>query len=137
MLKFTNTEKTCATFNGVFLTLAAPEDWESIGDGPTREAVMTWLAVGNMPETVGAPPEPSPIEVIRAIEQSKPVADAMQRATRLVALSYAIDDLIRVSASKGQTVTRDQAHNWAMLNDSNYKTLYDAEQVIKPLRALV
>lgn len=81
--------------------------------------------------------QPAPIEQIRAIERSPTVADAMQRAARLVALAYALDDLIRIAASKGQTVTRQQAHDWAMLNDSNYKTLYDAEQVIKPLRALV
>jgi len=82
-------------------------------------------------------PPPAPLDQIRAIECTPAVADAMQRGTRLVAIAYAIDDLIRIAASKGQTVTRAQAHDWAMLNDSNYKTLYDAEQVIKPLRALV
>ena len=82
-------------------------------------------------------PPPLPIQEIRAIESTPAVADAMQRAARLVALSYAIDDLIRIAASKGQTVTRTQAHDWSMVNDSNYKTLYDAEQAIKPLRALV
>jgi len=83
------------------------------------------------------PPDPAPIEQIRAIERTPEVADAMQRGSRLVALAYALDDLIRVAASKGQTVTRTQAHAWAMANDTNYKTLYDAEQTIKPLRALV
>ena len=83
------------------------------------------------------PPEPTPLEQIRAIENTPEVSDAMQRAARLVALSYALDDLIRIAASKGQTVTRTQAHDWSMVNDSNYKTLYDAEQAIKPLRALV
>lgn len=83
------------------------------------------------------PAVPPPIEQIRAIERTPEVADAMQRGSRLVALSYALDELIRIAASKGQTVTRQQAHDWSMLNDSNYKTLYDAEQVIKPLRALV
>ena len=82
-------------------------------------------------------PPPPPIAQIRAIENTPAVADAMKRAARLVALSYAIDDLVRIAASKGQTVTRDQAHAWAMVNDSNYRTLYDAEQAIKPLRALV
>ena len=77
------------------------------------------------------------IEKIRAIERAPTVSDAMQRGSRLVALAYALDDLIRVAAAKGQTVTRQQAHDWAMLNDGNYKTLYEAEQTIKPLRALV
>lgn len=88
-------------------------------------------------EAYRAPTPPSPLSQIRAIECTPAVADAMQRGTRLVAIAYAIDDLIRIAASKGLTVTRAQAHDWAMLNDSNYKTLYDAEQVIKPLRALV
>lgn len=80
---------------------------------------------------------PAPLDQIRAIERTPAVSDAMQRASRLVAMAYALDDLIRIAASKGQTVTRQQAHDWAMLNDSNYKTLYDAEQAIKPLRPLV
>lgn len=86
---------------------------------------------------VVVPPPPSPLEQIRAIEQTPLVSDAMQRGSRLVALSYAMDELIRVAALKGQTVTRQQAHDWSMVNDGNYKTLYDAEQVIKPLRTLV
>jgi hypothetical protein len=81
--------------------------------------------------------QPAPLEQIRLIERTPAVADAMQRGSRLVALSYAIDELIRVAASKGQTITRQQAHDWSMLNDGNYATLYNAEQVIKPLRLLV
>lgn len=80
---------------------------------------------------------PTPIEQIRAIEQSTVVTDALQRASRLVALAYALDDVLRIAVLKGQTVTRDQAHSWAMLNDSTYLALYEAEQVIKPLRELL
>lgn len=83
------------------------------------------------------PSGPAPLEQIRAIERTPIVADAMARANRLVALAYAIDELIRVAASKGQTVTREQAHDWAIVNDASYRTLYEAEQAIKPLRALV
>jgi len=81
--------------------------------------------------------QPAPIDQIRTIERALEVSDAMQRGSRLVSLSYALDDLIRIAELKGQIVTRQQAHAWAMVNDPNYKTLYDAEQVIKPLRALV
>lgn len=104
----------------------------------TDRAVYTaWLSEGNTPEPADLPIPPQPLDQIRAIESTAAVSDAMQRAARLVALSYALDELIRIAASKGQTVTRTQAHDWSMVNDSNYKTLYDAEQAIKPLRALV
>lgn len=54
MLKYTNTTKTSAQFNGAFFTLAAPEDFASIGDGPTRDAVLKWLAAGNTPVAISA-----------------------------------------------------------------------------------
>ena len=98
---------------------------------------QAWVDANNTPEPADGPTPASPLEQIRAIESTPEVADAMQRGSRLVALAYALDDLIRIAASKGQTVTRQQAHDWAMVNDNNYKTLYDAEQAIKPLRALV
>lgn len=54
MLKISNIEKTSYSFNGthfnVTLTESGEPDWNSIGDGPTREAVLAWLADGNMPE---------------------------------------------------------------------------------------
>ena len=34
-----------------------PEDFTSIGDGPTREAVLSWLAKGNVPEDYVISPE--------------------------------------------------------------------------------
>jgi hypothetical protein len=54
-LKFTNTSRTSATFNGASFSLSAPDDWDSIGDGPTREAVKEWLAAGNLPQPVDPP----------------------------------------------------------------------------------
>lgn len=50
MLKFINHERTEAIWNNMVFRLAAPEDWQSIGDGPTRETVLAWLAEGNVPE---------------------------------------------------------------------------------------
>lgn len=55
MLKFTNVDKTSATFNGASFSLTTPEDWDSIGDTPTREAVHAWLAAGNTPEPADVP----------------------------------------------------------------------------------
>ena len=64
MLKFTNTTKTAATFNGASFSLASAEDWGSIGDGPTREAVLAWLAAGNTPR----PADPVSNPAIAAID---------------------------------------------------------------------
>lgn len=64
MLKFNNIEKTSANFNGASFTLTTPEDWDSIGDGPTRESVLAWLAIeGNVPELFVAPPPPTTAEI--------------------------------------------------------------------------
>jgi hypothetical protein len=54
-LKYTNQERTAAVFNGASFSIAAPDDWDSIGDGPTREAVLAWLAAGNVPQPVDMP----------------------------------------------------------------------------------
>jgi hypothetical protein len=54
-LKYTNTERTSATFNGASFSMSAADDWDSIGDGPTREAVKEWLAEGNLPLPVDPP----------------------------------------------------------------------------------
>lgn len=50
MLKYTNQEMTAAEFNGAFFSLDRPSAWTGIGDTPTREAVLAWLAEGNTPE---------------------------------------------------------------------------------------
>ena len=60
MLKFTNQQKTAARFFNSSFGLAAPEDWDSIGDGPTRTKVKEWLAAGNTPQP--ADPEPAPVD---------------------------------------------------------------------------
>lgn len=81
------------------------------------------------------PPAPTPLAQIRALEAAPAAADAAARGARIVALSYSLDLVIKKAAAKGQTVTPAQAHEWAMVNDGNYKTLYEVEQAIKPLRA--
>lgn len=93
MLKFTNTERTCATFNGTSFCLASAEDWDSIGDIPTQEAVKAWLAAGNTPDPYVPPPPGIPQEVTRRqarqalllaglLSQVQPAIDAIADPTQ-------------------------------------------------------
>lgn len=77
MLKYTNTAKTTAQFNGASFSLAAPEDFSSIGDGPTREAVLKWIAAGNVPVPV---PPPTQAEIDREISVAAKITLAKLRA---------------------------------------------------------
>jgi len=65
MLKFTNAQKTAATFFNASFCLAAPEDWDSIGDGPTKQKVKEWLAAGNTPEPADPEPQVFPVVTMR------------------------------------------------------------------------
>ena len=101
MLKYTNTQKTAAQFNGAFFSLAAPEDFESIGDGPTRRAVLDWLADGNTPDPYVAPPAPPKqltsleyLDLFTSAEQLAVATAAMENAAvklwydRMLAASF-------------------------------------------------
>lgn len=78
-LKFTNQDGTSATFNETAFSLAVPGDWNSVGDGPTRDAVQTWLAAGNVPEPY-TPPDPN-IEILNQIALIE-TATLMNRGSR-------------------------------------------------------
>lgn len=101
MIKYTNPQKTAASFNGAFFSLAAPEDFESIGDGHTRRAVLEWLAAGNTPEQYVAPPAPPKqftsleyLDLFTSAEQLAVATAAMNNATvklwydRMLAASF-------------------------------------------------
>lgn len=60
IIKYLNQENTDILINGTAsMSIAAPGDWASIGDGPTREAVLAWIAAGNIPEPYQPPPTPA------------------------------------------------------------------------------
>ena len=64
IIKYTNAEQTAILINGEHSTgLSAPGAWESIGDGPTREAVLAWIAAGNVPEPY-QPPAPANVTTV-------------------------------------------------------------------------
>jgi hypothetical protein len=77
----------------------------------------------------------TPLQEIRALEAA--AADHMARGTRLVALEASIDIAVRKASDAGLTCTRAQAQTWLLANDANYKALYDLEQAVRPLRALI
>lgn len=65
-IKYTNAENTAILIDGNESTgLSAPNDWDSIGDGPTREAVLAWIAAGNVPEPYQPPPTPNVTTVFK------------------------------------------------------------------------
>lgn len=85
MIKFTSQDKLNAAFNGSAFSLTAPEDWDSIGDGPTREAVKAWIAAGNVPEPADLPDPKIAIQAqIAALESST----MLPRVTREFMLVY-------------------------------------------------
>lgn len=88
MLKYTNTQKTAASFNGAYFTLSAPEDWESIGDGPTRRAVLDWLAAGNTPEPADPAP-PAPPKQFTSLEYLDLFTESEQLAVATAAMTNA------------------------------------------------
>ena len=65
-IKYTNAENTSIQIDGNISTgLSAPNDWASIGDGPTREAVLEWIAAGGVPEPYQPPAPPDVTTVFK------------------------------------------------------------------------
>ena len=99
------------------------------------QAYLEWTASGNV-----APPEapqlPTPIQQIRAKEQTQVVRDAMERANRLASFVVARTELVRQQAAKVPSVvtTHDQAHTYLYNYDKPYKLLWDLEQEVAQLR---
>lgn len=133
MLKFTNTQKTAASFNGASFSLAAPDDFASIGDGPTRDAVLDWLEDGNLPLPADTPPPPTPLEQIRALEQKH--EDDQRKITRISILELALDKMCANAAMVGKT--RAQVHDAYCLLSRGYRELFALEVECARLRKLI
>lgn len=48
VLKYTNAQHTSLEFNGCHFSIDSPDNWDSIGDGPTREMVRAYLNDGGI-----------------------------------------------------------------------------------------
>lgn len=88
MLKFLNPQRTSALFNATTVFLDSPENWESIADTPTREAVLAWLAADNTPQPADALPGTSFSEQ-KAEEFTKFRADRELFLNRLAGIGVA------------------------------------------------
>lgn len=89
--------------------------------------------------TTPAPVPLTPLQQIRAMEQTQNVRDAMERASRLAALVTTRTEMVRQQAARvpAVIVTHDQVHAWLVVNDKYYKLLWELEQLIEPLRKQV
>lgn len=118
--------------NDTRLADEAPEGWVEI----TTEELDSIRASRNV-----APSLPSPLEQIRALEAAK--ADAVAKVTRqallmqTVAIALARPEAAALTA--GMTPPQAQAAVTAYLvaTDPGFKLMYELEQEIEPLRALI
>lgn len=76
------------------------------------------------------PPEPNPIDQIRALEQQ--YADAQAKMTRQALLVIALDKACADPSAAG--LTRDEVHAVLMSGDNGYRALYLLEQQVSALR---
>lgn len=79
------------------------------------------------------PPPPSPLEQIRALEAQ--YADAQAKLTRQSLLALALDKACADPLANG--LTRDQVHTLLLAGDNGYSALWNLEQQVEALRALV
>lgn len=127
MLKFTNTQKTAAVFNGAYFGLESPEDWKSIGDGPTREAVLAWLAKGNAPLPADVPPPPTKDQRIAALLAAKGVTRLLVQLT----IEVSEDKAKALAPSYG--LTPEQGVAYAYSTNKAYRECKDLETAIRAI----
>ena len=130
MLKFTNTTRTAAQFKDAFFSLDAADNWQSIGDGPTRTAVLAWLDAGNTPEPADVAPPPSPLEQIRALEQAHD--DDQRKLNRQAAIDTALTIVCRSPQAAGKT--RAEVHTLWYIANRGYRAMVDLEAAVEHLR---
>jgi hypothetical protein len=124
-LKYTNTERTSATFNGASFSLSAPDDWDSIGDGPTREAVKAWLDAGNTAEPVDPPTFAELVSANTAAIQAELDRRAREKGydNIISACSYAAQAAGEPFQSEGAAFLKWRSDTWTQA----YATLAEVE----------
>ncbi len=120
MIKYTNEEKTAAVFNDIAFSLATPDDWDSIGDTPTREAVLEWLDKGNTPSPY-VPPAKTATDFANAVQSHMDIKASERNYEGILSLAtYATSTNPKFKA-EGQAGLEWRDACWAYC----YQSLYD------------
>ncbi len=93
-------------------------------------AYVAWVQAGNAAADADAPPPPSVMEQIRAIERD--LADDQARLNRQVALAVALREACDLPAAAGKS--KEEVHAILMVTKPAYKRLWEAEQDVIELR---
>lgn len=102
---------------------------------------LAWLADGNTPEPVDAPPPPEPtlLEQIRALEAAK--ADATAKVVRQTLLRAAVEkamerpEVVAMLQDYPAEEVKAQVISTLVESDPGFKLMWELEQAVKPLRA--
>lgn len=96
-------------------------------------AIADWISEGNTPDPADLPPEPTPLEQIRALEAQN--ADAQAKLNRQVALAAMLNAACSAPEAAGKSSA--EVHDFLMETqpESGYARMYTLEQQVEALRA--
>lgn len=113
MLRFTNAERTAATFDGTFFPVPEPGDFASVPDATVRKKVLRYLADGGVAVPYTAPDEP-PRQVLKSTITARLIA-AGKIGKALAALQADPAAFARWIAPDKPAVNSDDAATIALL----------------------
>ena len=118
IIKYLNTEQTLINIDGVVdVGLATPNDLGSIGDGPTREAALEWIAAGNIPEPFPLPTAAEVAETKRRQLQADRDA-ALQKITHDFLDGRSVQVRPQDLANFQLAIANGVAREWVMADNS-------------------
>lgn len=94
---------------------------------------LAWLAEGNTPAPAEPPPEPTPLEQIRALEAQ--YDDDTKKLQRQLNIALLLKEACARPEAAG--LTEAQVHAYLLAQGKGYARLVELEETIIPLRALI